>query len=431
MNQTPRTRTDKYSNSTERFLCAAPLKMRQRRCRPAAQRIWSRLLSECTSTSKRCVQRTAGRCNPAAAQPRGEYGATLQPRGQGCPQVSSQGHPSPLPAARTGGSQRLLSILQAPRHIWRSEHSNMVASTAIRAALRPAEREPGVQPRRATRPGYPHRQRLRAWHCSTTSWGASPQPALATGQGILSSLVHCLPALRPPQHATALLGRWLLESVKVAAESPAGRAPTPAPGHAPRARGEAGTPLGQLCPSQHQPSWGSPVPPTARREPYSRGGDCPGCRGSHRAGPCLLLPVDVPPAGGRSPGRYLPWLFCSLEAPSVLPPLKAGAAQGQRRHLSRPRWPCTHWSSHWLLAPPSNPKATALLLRVPAEGPGDHEGCRVAQAALTPAQRQLGGPRWQGSPWGHQLLPRPRAANELTSDAGDEVFPRPRSHRHT
>lgn len=26
---------------------------------------------------------------------------------------------------------------------------------------------------------------------------------------------------------------------------------------------------------------------------------------------------DLPPAGSRSPGRYPPWLFCSLEAPSA------------------------------------------------------------------------------------------------------------------
>lgn len=56
---------------------------------------------------------------------------------------------------------------------------------------------------------------------------------------------------------------------------------------------------------------------------------------------CTVGARDMPPANNHSTGRYLPWLFCSLEAPSVLLPLKAGAARGQRRHLSRPCWPCT------------------------------------------------------------------------------------------
>lgn len=140
---------------------------------------------------------------------------------------------------------------------------------------------------------------------------------------------------------------------------------------------------------------------------------------------------DMPPAGNRSPGKYIPWLFCSLEAPSVLLPLKAGAAWGQQRHLSRPRWPCTCWVSHWLLTPSSNPKATALLFRVPADGPGNHNRCWVAQTALTLAQCQHMGPHWQGSPQGHQLLPTPRAANELSSDTGNEVFPHPRGQHST
>lgn len=49
----------------------------------------------------------------------------------------------------------------------------------------------------------------------------------------------------------------------------------------------------------------------------------------------------------------------------------------------------------------------------------------MAQAARTAAQCHRGGPCWQGDP----LLPR--AADELSSDTGDEAFPHPRSHHST
>lgn len=74
------------------------------------------------------------------------------------------------------------------------------------------------------------------------------------------------------------------ESVRAAAESSAG--------HAPQPRGEDGNPLGQLCPSQHQPSHSLLLP---TRTLQCWGGNCPSCRGSHEASPWLLPPsVSLP-----------------------------------------------------------------------------------------------------------------------------------------
>lgn len=158
-----------------------------------------------------------------------------------------------------------------PKHIWRSKQSNTVASTATQAALRPAEGEHDVQLQRAAWPRHPHCQRLQAWSRSSTSQGAWPQPALTTGQGILSLCAACPPwgHHSMPQHYR------LPKCVRAAAESSAG--------HAPQQRGEDGNPLGHFCPST------------------TVGGNCPSCRGSHEAGPWLL-----------PPGVPLPWLSSPL-----------------------------------------------------------------------------------------------------------------------
>lgn len=158
MDQTPRTHTGKYNNSTERFLCAAPLKARQRRCRPPAQWVWSKLLRKfCTSASRGCVRWTPGRSNPAAAQPQGEYRATLQPHGHGRPRSAGKDiPPHSLQQGEEAASGCSPSILQAPRHIWRTEYSDVVASRVTQAVLRPAEREPGIQLWRTAWPGCPH-----------------------------------------------------------------------------------------------------------------------------------------------------------------------------------------------------------------------------------------------------------------------------------
>jgi len=144
-------------------------KTRQCRCRHGQN------CSASTSTSNGCVRWAPGRCNAAAAQPRGEYGATLQPRGHGYPKVSRQGHLSPQQGDEAASS---CSPFCRPQDTFGGASTATQQPAVTRAALKPAEREPGVQLQRGAWLGHPHHQSPRAWVSSIATASGLLPPAL-------------------------------------------------------------------------------------------------------------------------------------------------------------------------------------------------------------------------------------------------------------
>lgn len=191
------------------------------------------------------------------------HGESMEPCGHKCPHASGPGHPSPRPAA---GRQPAAAL-----------HSAGPTTHPEERAQRPGSwhSDPGC-----AQPGG-----AEAWCPAAESCVArtSPPPT-AMGLGSLrcllgctatagpghreedSFLACCLPALGLPQRTPVLLGHGLLESTSVAAESPAGRAPTPRPPRQGRGWNPSGTALPQQAPAQLGVTC-----PTARGSPAETG----------------------------------------------------------------------------------------------------------------------------------------------------------------
>lgn len=206
------------------------------------------------------------------------HGDSTEPRGgHGRPQVGRQGHPS-LQQGEAAASSCSPSL--RPHGTFRGV-STATRWPAQRPGLRSGQQrgDPGVQPWRAAWP----KAVVLGWLRCLPGCMATDSPHHRAG---VSFLMRCLPALGPPQHATALLGHWLLQSARVAAESPAGRAPTPChpPAHPLPRPGERLEPLwDSSAPARTSPARAR-LPHRLGGAPQGRGGGCcggPHCYGSY------------------------------------------------------------------------------------------------------------------------------------------------------